>query len=70
MTLAVKGLMMIMMGIKTVVLLCSSIQKNLPPADPLTKGLLLSWDTLARYGMVFNCKHAVIRGHLPNTDSG
>ena len=30
------------------------------------KGHLLSWDTFAQHGLVFNCKRPVIRGHLPN----
>ena len=34
------------------------------------KGHLLSRDTFARHGLVFNCKCPVIRGHLPNMANG
>ena len=38
--------------------------------DPQTKGRLLSWDTEAWNGLVFDCKCLVIRAHLLNVGRG
>ena len=46
------------------------LQQNLPSANPLTKGHLLSWDTFAWHGLVINCKCPVIREQLSNMDRG
>ena len=35
-----------------------------------TEEHLLSWDPFAWHRLAFNCKRPVIRGHLPNADSG
>ena len=49
--------------------LYSLLQQNLPSADPLTKGHLLSWDTFAKHELAFNCKCLAIREHPQIADS-
>ena len=43
--------------------------KNLPSADPVMKGHLLSRDTFTHHRLIFNHKCPVIRVHLLNADS-